>query len=125
MIASIEWIQQLPHLSNQCFLFCFQEHNQSKLAASQCGARTPLSPVTQATIQKHLPGLPTRRLLMQQAYSSAAASQLQHNKVEKRDVSCCTGKTVVIKVVVKKAIVEVRPNCVEISSVVFQRDTNE
>ncbi|XP_062706138.1 uncharacterized protein LOC115255312 [Aedes albopictus] len=69
------------------------EHYQSKLAAaSQCGARTPLSPVTQATIQKHLPGLPTKRLLMQQAYrNAAAAEQIQCTKVvEKRDVGCCT-----------------------------------
>lgn len=69
------------------------EHYQSKLAAaSQCGARTPLSPVTQATIQKHLPGLPTKRLLMQQAYRNAAATdQIQCTKVvEKRDVGCCT-----------------------------------
>ncbi|XP_021702516.1 trafficking kinesin-binding protein milt isoform X3 [Aedes aegypti] len=70
------------------------EHYQSKLAAaSQCGARTPLSPVTQATIQKHLPGLPTKRLLMQQAYRNAASAseQIQSPKVvEKRDVACCT-----------------------------------
>ncbi|XP_065085625.1 trafficking kinesin-binding protein milt isoform X3 [Ochlerotatus camptorhynchus] len=71
------------------------EHYQSKLAAaSQCGARTPLSPVTQATIKKHLPGLPTKRLLMQQAYRNAATAgdQIQSPKkvVEKRDVGCCT-----------------------------------
>ncbi|XP_058818421.1 trafficking kinesin-binding protein milt isoform X3 [Topomyia yanbarensis] len=73
-------------ISNQQFpllKFVQYEHYQSKLAASQCGARTPLSPVTQATIEKHLPGLPQRRLLMQQSYK-------QPPKVEKRDVGCCT-----------------------------------
>ncbi|XP_055549600.1 trafficking kinesin-binding protein milt isoform X3 [Wyeomyia smithii] len=66
------------------------ENYQSKLAAaSQCGAGTPLSPVTQATIEKHLPGLPQRRLLLQQAYRGSAASSTLP-KVEKRDVACCT-----------------------------------
>lgn len=56
------------------------------LSASQCGARTPLSPLTQTplspltqtTLEKHLPGLPTRRLL-------------QQNRVMKVDVGCVTG----------------------------------
>ncbi|XP_049276817.1 trafficking kinesin-binding protein milt isoform X5 [Anopheles funestus] len=56
------------------------EQYQSKLAASQCGARIPLSPNTQATIEKHLPGLPSKRLLMQQASKIT----------EKRDVGCIT-----------------------------------
>uniref|UniRef100_A0AAG5DHQ9 Trafficking kinesin-binding protein milt n=2 Tax=Anopheles atroparvus TaxID=41427 RepID=A0AAG5DHQ9_ANOAO len=56
------------------------EQYQSKLAASQCGARIPLSPNTQATIEKHLPGLPSKRLLMQQACKTT----------EKRDVGCIT-----------------------------------
>ncbi|KAL9707160.1 hypothetical protein quinque_010678 [Culex quinquefasciatus] len=51
----------------------------------------PLSPVTQATIQKHLPGLPTRRLLMQQQYAAASAARSPPQpKVEQRDVACCT-----------------------------------
>ncbi|KFB46169.1 hypothetical protein ZHAS_00014170 [Anopheles sinensis] len=58
------------------------EPYQSKLAASQCGARIPLSPNTQATIEKHLPGLPSKRLLMQQASSRTVT--------EKRDVGCIT-----------------------------------
>ncbi|XP_055592447.1 trafficking kinesin-binding protein milt-like isoform X3 [Uranotaenia lowii] len=70
------------------------EHDnfQSKLAAaSPCGAGTPLSPVTQATIEKHLPGLPTRRLLMQQAYQQLhKGSSKPAPVVEKRDAACCT-----------------------------------
>ncbi|XP_050088084.1 trafficking kinesin-binding protein milt isoform X2 [Anopheles aquasalis] len=66
-------------LSSSGTLSCGQY--QSKLAASQCGARIPLSPNTQATIEKHLPGLPSKRLLMQQASKKAT---------EKRDVGCIT-----------------------------------
>uniref|UniRef100_A0A182FNC2 HAP1 N-terminal domain-containing protein n=1 Tax=Anopheles albimanus TaxID=7167 RepID=A0A182FNC2_ANOAL len=66
-------------LSSSGALSC--EPYQSKLAASQCGARIPLSPNTQATIEKHLPGLPSKRLLMQQAAKKAS---------EKRDVGCIT-----------------------------------
>lgn len=47
-------------------------------ASSQCGGRSPLSPLTQTTLEKHLPGLPTKRFL-------------QQNKVLKVDVGCITG----------------------------------
>lgn len=47
-------------------------------ASSQCGGRSPLSPLTQTTLEKHLPGLPTKRFL-------------QQNKVFKVDVGCITG----------------------------------
>lgn len=49
------------------------------LSASQCGARSPLSPLTQTTLEKHLPGLPTKRLL-------------QQKRIMKVDVGCVTGK---------------------------------
>lgn len=49
------------------------------LSTPQCGVRSPLSPLTQTTLEKHLPGLPTKRLL-------------QQNKVIKIDVGCVTGK---------------------------------
>lgn len=47
------------------------------LAATQCGGMTPLSPSAQATLEKHLPGLPKRRLMQQ--------------SVQRRDASCMTG----------------------------------
>lgn len=47
-------------------------------ASSQCVGRSPLSPLTQTTLEKHLPGLPTKRFL-------------QQNKVLKVDVGCITG----------------------------------
>lgn len=48
------------------------------LSASQLGAGTPLSPLTQTTLEKHLPGLPKRRFL-------------QQNQAQKCDVGCITG----------------------------------
>lgn len=48
------------------------------LSASQLGAGTPLSPLTQTTLEKHLPGLPKRRFL-------------QQNQAQKCDVACITG----------------------------------
>lgn len=53
-------------------------------SASQCGVRTPLSPLTQTTLEKHLPGLPKRRFL-------------QQNQVQKCDVGCITGMCVCVK----------------------------
>lgn len=49
------------------------------LSASPCGARTPLSPLTQSTLEKHLPGLNPKRFL-------------QQNKPSTTDVGCITGK---------------------------------
>lgn len=51
------------------------------LSASQCGARSPLSPLTQSTLEKHLPGLTSRRFL-------------QRNKPSTADVGCITGKDI-------------------------------
>lgn len=48
------------------------------LSASRQGARAPLSPLTQTTLEKHLPGLPTKRLF-------------QQNKVMTVDIGCVTG----------------------------------
>lgn len=48
------------------------------LSASQCGARTPLSPLTQSTLEKHLPGLTPKRFL-------------QKIKTTTADVGCITG----------------------------------
>jgi len=50
------------------------------LTASNCGVsnRASLSPLAQATLEKHLPGLPTKLFL-------------QQNKTQKRDVGCSTG----------------------------------
>lgn len=58
----------------------------SMLSAAQVGARTPLSPLTQTTLEKHLPGLPKRRFLQQQQ------QQQQPSAVQKCDVGCITGK---------------------------------
>ncbi|XP_031619311.1 trafficking kinesin-binding protein milt isoform X3 [Contarinia nasturtii] len=49
----------------------------SMLSASPCGARTPLSPLTQSTLEKHLPGLTPKRFLKQ-------------NKPTTADVGCIT-----------------------------------
>lgn len=52
------------------------------LTASQSSGgnvRNPLSPMAQATLEKHLPGLPSRRLLHQV-------------KAQKCDVGCITGE---------------------------------
>lgn len=56
------------------------------LSAAQAGARTPLSPLTQTTLEKHLPGLPKRRFLQQQT-------------TQKCDVGCVTGKLIDIIIV--------------------------
>lgn len=48
------------------------------LSAPYCGGRSPLSPLTQTTLEKHLPGLPTKRFL-------------QQNRPIKVDVGCITG----------------------------------
>lgn len=50
------------------------------LSASSCGARTPLSPLTQSTLEKHLPGLKPKRFLQKNTTSTA-------------DVGCITGKS--------------------------------
>lgn len=47
------------------------------LSPTRCGTQSPLSPLTQTTLEKHLPGLPSRRFL-------------QQNKVQKCDVGCVT-----------------------------------
>lgn len=47
------------------------------LSATSAG-RSPLSPLTQTTLEKHLPGLPTKRFL-------------QQNRATKVDVGCITG----------------------------------
>lgn len=52
-------------------------------ASSQCVGRSPLSPLTQTTLEKHLPGLPTKRFL-------------QQSKVLKVDVGCITGTSRVV-----------------------------
>lgn len=52
------------------------------LAASQCGARTPLSPLAQATLEKHLPSLSSTKRLIQQSQSQTI--------VQKSDVGCLT-----------------------------------
>lgn len=49
------------------------------LSASSCGARSPLSPLTQSTLEKHLPGLTPKRFLQQKKRSTA-------------DVGCITGR---------------------------------
>lgn len=48
------------------------------LSASSCGA-SPLSPHTQSTLEKHLPGLKPKRFL-------------QKNSTSTVDVACITGK---------------------------------
>lgn len=63
-------------LSSSFALIFSQEH--SMLSASQCGARSPLSPLTQSTLEKHLPGLTPKRFL-------------QRNKPSTSDVGCITG----------------------------------
>lgn len=51
------------------------------LNAAKCGVSAPLSPLAQATIEKHLPGLSSKRLM---------AVTPQKRKV---DVACCTGES--------------------------------
>lgn len=51
------------------------------LSPTRCGTQNPLSPLTQTTLEKHLPGLPSRRFL-------------QQSKVQKCDVGCVTGEFV-------------------------------
>lgn len=48
--------------------------------ASRTAQPLPLSPSAQATLEKHLPGLPSKRLLHQQ-------------RVQKCDVACITGES--------------------------------
>lgn len=50
------------------------------LNVAKCGVSAPLSPLAQATIEKHLPGLSSKRLM---------AVTPQKRKV---DVACCTGE---------------------------------
>lgn len=47
-------------------------------AASSSGAHTPLSPLTQSTLEKHLPGLKPKRFLQKKCQSTV-------------DVACITG----------------------------------
>jgi len=63
------------------FLFenLLQEQHRPMLSPTRCGTQSPLSPLTQTTLEKHLPGLPSRRFL-------------QQNKVQKCDVGCVTGE---------------------------------
>lgn len=63
--------------NNATLIFLFQEY--SMLSAPSCGARSPLSPLTQSTLEKHLPGLTPKRFL-------------QQNKRSTVDVGCITGK---------------------------------
>lgn len=55
------------------------------LSVSKVGARTPLSPLTQTTLEKHLPGLPKRRFLQQASQATTC------------DVGCITGKQSTIR----------------------------
>lgn len=61
------------------------------LSPTRCGPQNPLSPLTQTTLEKHLPGLPSRRFL-------------QQNKVQKCDVGCVTGELVEKKYQFRKNI---------------------
>lgn len=61
-------------------LFFKQQH--SMLSASSSGARTPLSPLTQSTLEKHLPRLTPKRFL-------------QQNKPLTAEVGCITGEATV------------------------------
>lgn len=56
------------------------------LAATQCGARTPLSPLAQAALDKHLPGFQAKRLMQHPTP--------QISNVQKADAACLTGKFV-------------------------------
>ena len=63
-----------------------QDYNQSMLSAATQSCRTPttsLSPSAQATLEKHLPGLPSKRLL-------------QQLKIKTCDVGCVTGECLLI-----------------------------
>lgn len=64
---------------NLFLLYLLQEQHRPMLSPTRCGTQSPLSPLTQTTLEKHLPGLPSRRFL-------------QQNKVQKCDVGCVTGK---------------------------------
>lgn len=55
------------------------------LTASKCGVRTPLSPLAQAALEKHLPGFQGKRLLQ--------GIQQQKPSVQKVDAECLTGKS--------------------------------
>lgn len=63
-------------LTYKLLIYLLQKH--SMLSASSRGARTPLSPLTQSTLEKHLPGLTPKRFL-------------QQNKPSTADVGCITG----------------------------------
>lgn len=54
------------------------------LTAAKCGVSAPLSPLAQATIEKHLPGLSSKRLAI------GATPQKRKQQV---DVACCTGES--------------------------------
>ncbi|XP_037050623.1 trafficking kinesin-binding protein milt isoform X2 [Bradysia coprophila] len=58
-------------------IFKYEQHRRPMLSPTRCGTQKPLSPLTQTTLEKHLPGLPSRRFL-------------QQNKVQKCDVGCVT-----------------------------------
>lgn len=54
------------------------------LSASSSGTRSPLSPHTQSTLEKHLPGLNPKRFIQKKIASTA-------------DVACITGKKIYLK----------------------------
>lgn len=56
------------------------------LSASPHGVRTPLSQLTQSTLEKHLPGLTPKRLL-------------QLNKPLTADIGCITGEQFNLKII--------------------------
>lgn len=76
---------QCPIVNSKCVcvFFHLQVSYGSMLSAAHVGARTPLSPLTQTTLEKHLPGLPKRRFLQQ-----------QQSQVQRCDVGCITGMCV-------------------------------
>ncbi|XP_037913728.1 trafficking kinesin-binding protein milt isoform X3 [Hermetia illucens] len=56
--------------------------DEPMLAATQCGARTPLSPLAQAALDKHLPGFQAKRLMQHPTP--------QISNVQKADAACLT-----------------------------------
>lgn len=79
-----QFLKLLHFISIHVYLIFFsllQEQHRPMLSPTRCGTQSPLSPLTQTTLEKHLPGLPSRRFL-------------QQNKVQKCDVGCVTGEFV-------------------------------
>lgn len=53
------------------------------LSTTQGTGRSPLSPLTQTTLEKHLPGLPSKRFLQQQKASTVDVGCITGNKCQK------------------------------------------